>query len=89
MRPLVEALRAYALAAGKIHSDDTLMPVLALGNGQTKTGRLWVYMRDDRRSGSTAAPAAWFAYTPSFAVARHFRRLPIARRRAVPWNGRG
>jgi len=65
MRPLVEALRAYVLAPGKIHSDDTPMPVLAPGKGQTKTGRLWVYVRDDRRSGSTAPPAAWFAYTPN------------------------
>jgi transposase len=65
MRPLVEALQAYVLMPGKIHSDDTPMPVLAPGNGQTKTGRLWVYVRDDRRSGSTAAPAAWFAYTPN------------------------
>lgn len=39
--------------------------MLSPGNGQTKTGRLWVYVRDDRRSGSTAAPAAWFAYTPN------------------------
>ena len=65
MRPLVDALQAYVLAPGKIHLDDTPMPVLSPGNGQTKTGRMWVYVRDDRRSGSTAAPAAWFAYTPN------------------------
>jgi transposase len=65
MRPLVDALQRYVLQPGKIHSDDTPMPVLAPGNGQTKTARLWVYVRDDRRSGSTAAPAAWFAYTPN------------------------
>ena len=41
------------------------MPVLAPGNGQTKTGRLWVYVRDDRHAGSTAAPAVWFAYSPN------------------------
>lgn len=35
----------------------------ALG-GTTKTGRLWVYVRDDRSSGSTDAPAVWFVYTP-------------------------
>jgi len=63
VRPLVDALQRYVLAPGKIHSDDT--PVLAPGNGQTKTGRMWVYVRDDRRSGSPAAPAAWFAYTPN------------------------
>lgn len=65
VRPLVDALQRYVLMPGKVHSDDTPMPVLAPGNGQTKTGRLWVYVRDDRRSGSTAAPAAWFAYTPN------------------------
>jgi hypothetical protein len=65
VRPLVDALQRYVLMPGKVHSDDTPMPVLAPGNGQTKTGRMWVYVRDDRRSGSTAAPAAWFAYTPN------------------------
>jgi hypothetical protein len=54
--PLVEALRRYVLAPGKIHSDDTPMPVLSPGNGQTKTGRLWVYVRDDRNCGSAAPP---------------------------------
>lgn len=65
VRPLVDALQRYVLAPGKVHTDDTTMPVLAPGNGQTKTARMWVYVRDDRRSGSTAAPAAWFAYTPN------------------------
>jgi transposase len=65
MRPLVDALQQYILRPGKVHSDDTPMPVLSPGNGQTKTGRLWVYVRDDRRAGSVAASAAWFAYTPN------------------------
>lgn len=65
LRPLVDALQRYVLMPGKVHSDDTPMPVLSPGNGQTKTGRMWVYVRDDRRSGSLAAPAAWFAYTPN------------------------
>lgn len=65
VRPLVDALRRYVLAPGKVHTDDTTMPVLAPGNGQTRTARMWVYVRDDRRSGSVAAPAAWFAYTPN------------------------
>src|SRR5450830_894094 len=65
LRPLVEALRRYVLAPGKVHADDTPMPVLAPGNGQTKTGRLWVYVRDDRNSGSAAPPAVWFAYSPN------------------------
>src|SRR5499425_3457200 len=41
LEPLVEALRRYVLGAGKLHADDTPVPVLAPGNGKTKTGRLW------------------------------------------------
>ena len=65
VRPLVEALHRYVLATRKLHTDDTPMPVLSPGKGQTKTGRLWVYVRDDRNSGSVAAPAVWFAYSPN------------------------
>ena len=64
LEPLVEALRRYVTAAGKLHADDTPVPVLAPGNGKTKTGRLWTYVRDDRPAGDTAAPAVWFAYSP-------------------------
>ena len=31
-----------------LHADDTTVPVLAPGLGKTKTGRLWVVVRDDR-----------------------------------------
>jgi transposase len=64
LRPLVAALRAYVLGAEKLHGDDTPIPVLAPGTGQTATGRLWTYVRDDRPAGSEAAPAVWFAYSP-------------------------
>ena len=63
--PLIAALRCYAMAGSKIHADDTPIPVLAPGNGKTKTGRLWVYVRDDSRSGSTEPAAVWFAYSPN------------------------
>ena len=62
--PLVAALGRYTLAAAKIHADDTPVPVLQPGRGQTKTGRLWVYVRDDRPIGSSDPPAAWYQYTP-------------------------
>src|ERR1035437_6575999 len=52
------------MAAGKLHADDTPVPVLAPGNGKTKTGRLWTYVRDDRPAGDERAPAVWFAYSP-------------------------
>ena len=78
LEPLVEALRRYAIAAGKLHADDTPVPVLAPGNGKTKTGRLWTYVRDDRPTGDQAAPAVWFAYSPDRKgehPARHLRKF--------------
>jgi len=62
--PLVDALGRHALDAGKLHVDDTPAPVLEPGRGKTKTGRLWVYVRDDRPSGDTTPPAVWFRYSP-------------------------
>lgn len=64
LAPLVDAMRRYVLDTQKLHGDDTPVPVLAPGNGKTKTGRLWTYVRDDRPAGATAAPAVWFAYSP-------------------------
>ncbi len=61
--PLVDAIRKHVLAGSKVHGDDTPVPVLAPGNGRTKTGRLWTYVRDDRPAAQTTAPAVWFAYS--------------------------
>ena len=64
LSPLVDALRRYVLVPGKLHGDDVPVPVLSPGKGSTKTGRLWVYVRDNRAAGDMAAPAVWFAYSP-------------------------
>jgi transposase len=64
LEPLIEVLRRYVTASGKLHADDTPVPVLAPGNGKTKTGRLWTYVCDDRPAGDMAGPAVWFAYSP-------------------------
>lgn len=64
LAPLVESLRCHVLAADKVHADDTPLPVLAPGQGRTKTARLWTYVRDDRPAGSNDPPAVWFAYSP-------------------------
>jgi transposase len=64
LEPLVELLRKYVLHAGKLHGDDIPVPVLSPGDGKTKTGRLWTYVRDDRPAGSAEPPAVWFAYSP-------------------------
>ena len=64
LEPLVEEVRRYVMAGSKLHADDTPVPVLAPGNGETKTGRLWTYVRDNRPAGDPAPPAVWFAYSP-------------------------
>src|ERR1700752_83608 len=62
--PVVAKIRQHVFAAEKIHGDDTTVPVLAPGLGRTATGRLWVYVRDDRLCGGPAAPAAAYFYSP-------------------------
>ncbi|MBC3884526.1 IS66 family transposase [Undibacterium griseum] len=34
------------------------------GKGKTVTGRLWVYVHDERSAGSVHASALWMAFTP-------------------------
>jgi len=63
--PVAAAIRRHVFAAEKIHGDDTIVPVLAPGLGRTKTGRLWVYVRDDRLFAGDAAPAAAYFYSPN------------------------
>lgn len=63
LSPLVAALRKHVMSGAKLHADDTPIPVLAPGNGKTRTGRLWTYVRDDRPAGDETPPAVWFAYS--------------------------
>src|SRR6516164_9541069 len=37
-------LRRYVMAPDKLHAADTPVPVLAPGQGKTKTGRSWIYV---------------------------------------------
>lgn len=64
LAPLALAIKDAVLAPGKVHADDTPVKVLQPGKGKTKTGRLWVYVRDDRNAGSATPPAVWFAFSP-------------------------
>ena len=58
LRPLHALIEAHVLSAERLHGDDTTVPILA--KGRTKTGRVWVYVRDDRPFGGTDPPAALF-----------------------------
>src|SRR3954451_5967548 len=64
LQPIVEGIRRHVFAAEKIHGDDTTVPVLSPGLGRTKTGRLWVYVRDDRPFCGAAPPAAAYFHSP-------------------------
>jgi len=64
LKPLVEAVRRHVLNTNKLHADDTPVPVLAPGQGKTKLGRLWTYVRDGRPANDSAPPAVWFRYSP-------------------------
>jgi transposase len=61
LRPLYELIRAHVLAGDRVHGDETPVPVLA--KHETRQGRLWVYVRDDKPFAGPAPPAAVFFYS--------------------------
>jgi transposase len=48
LEPLQARLAPNVFGSTKLFADDTPIPVLDPGGGRTKSGRLWVYARDDR-----------------------------------------
>lgn len=62
--PIVSRIREEGLKAGKLHTDDTPVPVLDPGHGKTAQGRLWVYAVDDRGCGAATPPLVWYRFTP-------------------------
>jgi transposase len=64
LEPLRERLAAHVFASNKLFADDTPLPVLDPGRGRTKTGRLWVYARDDQPWSGPEPPAAVYFYSP-------------------------
>jgi len=61
LTPLLKRIEAHVLSAERLHGDDTKVPVLA--KDKTDTGRIWVYVRDDKPFGGPAPPAAVFYYS--------------------------
>jgi transposase len=64
LEPLQALLAEHVFASQKLFADDTPIPVLDPGRGRTKTGRLWVYARDDRPWHGPDPPAAVYLYSP-------------------------
>jgi transposase len=63
LEPLADALARHVKQGDAIFADDTPVDVLAPGNGTTKTGRFWTYVRDERPHGSTVPPAVFYKFT--------------------------
>src|SRR5471032_1012480 len=61
LMPLFKRLEAHVMSAERLHVDDTWVPVLA--KGKTDTGRIWVYVRDDKPFGGPEPPGAVFYYS--------------------------
>ena len=64
LEPLARKIQEYIFKAGQIHGDDTPVKVLDPGTGQTKTGRIWTYVRDGRPKGEESPVAACYFYSP-------------------------
>lgn len=62
---LQEKMLAFIKSGNTIDLDETRVPVLAPGNGQTATYWAWAYLRDDRRWDAGGPAAIVFDATPS------------------------
>jgi transposase len=63
LTPLYDLVVGTVLSSTKLFADDTTLPVLDPGRGQTKTGRLWCYAVDDRPWCGSGRPAAAYVYS--------------------------
>ena len=82
LSPMADLIEAHVLAAGRIHADDT--PVPLLDKGKTTTARLWTYVRDDRPFGGADPPAVLFKFSDTRSGDH-----PKAHLKAYPTTGGG
>lgn len=64
LEALYGRLAKSILASDYLFADDTPVPVLDPGRGRTKTGRLWVYVREQRGWAGPEPPAALYMFAP-------------------------
>lgn len=79
LEPLAERIGDYVRSGEVIHADDTPLPVLEPGIGKTKTGRLWVAVRDERPWASRSPPAVYYRYSPDRRAERAWALLKDCR----------
>jgi transposase len=75
LRPVHERLLAQLKTSPRLFADETTAPVLDPGRGQTKTGQLFAYARDDRPWGGTDPPGVVYVYAPDRKAARPIEHL--------------
>jgi transposase len=78
LAPIHALIERHVLDGGRLHGDDTTVPLLARGG--TKTARLWTYVRDDRPWNGGAPPAALFHFSAD-------RRKEHPTRHLAGWHG--
>lgn len=78
LAPIHGLIKRHVLDAGRLHGDDTTVPLLARGG--TRTARLWTYVRDDRPWDGGAPPAALFHFSTD-------RRKEHPTRHLAGWHG--
>ena len=78
LAPIHALIERHVLDGGRLHGDDTTVPLLACGG--TKTARLWTYVRDDRPWDGGAPPAALFKFSTD-------RRKEHPTRHLAGWHG--
>jgi transposase len=64
LAPLAEAITRHVKLSEALHADNTPVPVLDPGRQRTKTGRLWVLVRDERPWAGPSPPAVTYLYSP-------------------------
>lgn len=64
LEALHDRLAKNVFASDHLFADDTPVPVLDPGRGRTKTGRLWVYAREQRPWAGPEPPAAVYMFAP-------------------------
>ncbi|MEW6294653.1 MAG: IS66 family transposase, partial [Pseudomonadota bacterium] len=61
---ITDRMREDILKSDRLFVDETTAKVLAPGTGKTKTGHLWVMVRDDRAHAGADPPVAVYSYMP-------------------------
>lgn len=75
LRPVHERLFETLKGSDRLFADETTAPVLDPGRGQTKTGQLFAYARDDRPWGGLKPPGVAYLYAPDRKAEHPIRHL--------------